>query len=71
MNHVLEGLTNYFKGSYQELKRVIWPSRETTFRLTLVVIAISLAIAIILGAFDALFNFLLREALEAVRGGTL
>ncbi len=68
MNHVLEGITNYFKGSYQELKRVIWPSRETTLRLTIIVIAISLAIALILGAFDALFNFLLREALDAAKG---
>lgn len=67
MHHILEGTANYFKASYQELKRVIWPSRETTLRLTLVVIAISLAIAVILGAFDALFNALLREVLERIR----
>lgn len=45
----------FLQESRRELKRVNWPTREETLRLTGVVIAISVAVAVFLGAFDYLF----------------
>ena len=42
--------------TYGELKRVTWPTREEVTRLTILVITISAAIGLILGAIDATFS---------------
>ena len=55
-------LVNYLKGAREELSKVVWPTKETTVKHTLVVIVISLAIAIFLGSIDFLFN----EVLEII-----
>ena len=39
-----------------ELKRVVWPTREETRRLTIMVIIISIAVGIFLGAIDLGFS---------------
>jgi preprotein translocase subunit SecE len=41
--------------SRQELRRVNWPTREETIRLTVIVIGICLFIALFLGVFDFAF----------------
>jgi preprotein translocase SecE subunit len=46
--------------SYYELKRVRWPSREETVRLTTAVIGFSVAVGVFLGALDALFAELVK-----------
>lgn len=43
---------NYFAGAKQEFKTIQWPSFAQTRTLTLVVIAISLGMAVYLGAAD-------------------
>lgn len=43
-----------------EMKQVQWPSRSKTITFTIVIIVVSLLIAYILGAFDALFGYGLR-----------
>jgi preprotein translocase subunit SecE len=45
----------------EELKKVTWPTREETIRLTTIVIGISLIIGVYIGIID----FLLYNALEA------
>jgi len=45
-------LVNYFKGSREELGKVSWPNRETTINHTVMVIGISIAVALFLGAID-------------------
>lgn len=45
-------LTDYLKGAKEELAKVVWPSRQTTIKHTLVVILISVIVAIFLGAAD-------------------
>ncbi len=57
-------LINYLKETRIELKHVNWPKRETTIRLTFLVIAISFAVALYLGFFDMVFNYLLRIFIE-------
>lgn len=44
-----------------EIKKVSWPTRKETIRYTLIVIGISIVLALYLGFFDFIFNFLLRN----------
>ena len=45
----------FFKEAKQELKKVNWPTRKETFRLTMFVVIFSLLIAAFLGILDLLF----------------
>lgn len=49
-------ITNYFKEVRAEMRHVSWPTRRITIVYTAVVIAVSLAVAIYLGALDYLFS---------------
>lgn len=53
---------NFATDIVEELKKVTWPSRNETIRLTAVVIAISLIIGLYLGIID----ILLAKGLEIV-----
>jgi preprotein translocase subunit SecE len=44
-----------------ELRKVVWPTREETTRLTIVVIAISVTIGLILFVGDSVFLFLYTQ----------
>ncbi|MDD5071762.1 MAG: preprotein translocase subunit SecE [Patescibacteria group bacterium] len=52
-------LVNYIKASIEEMKKVTWPTKKETYNYTLLVIGLSLAVAIFLGALDYIFNLLL------------
>jgi len=45
----------FFKEVVSELKKVTWPTRTETIKLTVIVIAISIAVGIFIGGLDALF----------------
>lgn len=51
---------SYIQESYLELKRVNWPTKDETVRMTLVVIGMSLVMAVFLGSLDFLFRYLLK-----------
>lgn len=51
--------TDYVKATRTEMTHVNWPSREQTTRFTVLVIAVSIATALILGASDFVFSRLL------------
>ena len=53
-------IKKFFEESRQEFRHVHWPTRSEAMRLTTVVIALSVALAVFLGAFDYFFSFLLR-----------
>jgi preprotein translocase subunit SecE len=55
-------LIAYLKGSREELSKVVWPSREIIVNHSVMVIGISIAVAIFLGAID----FILTKVLEVV-----
>ncbi len=44
-----------------ELKKVVWPSREQTIYLTVVVLLVSIALGIVLGLADWGFTHLVRD----------
>ncbi|MCD6225872.1 preprotein translocase subunit SecE [bacterium] len=45
-----------------QLKQVTWPDKNTLFRLTMVVILVSLTVGVILGGFD----FLLTQGIKVL-----
>lgn len=46
-----------------ELRKVAWPSREDAIRLTAIVLAVTLVIALILWGFDTVFTELVNLVL--------
>jgi preprotein translocase subunit SecE len=57
-----EGLRGNYRDTVAELKKVNWPDRETTKNLTLVVIAVSIVLGLLLGGID----FVLQNIFAAV-----
>lgn len=53
-------LIRYFRESYVELRKVIWPSQEIVRKHTLLVIGISLFVAVYFSAADYLLNLALE-----------
>ncbi len=49
-------LTTYLKETKTELGHVNWPTRNQTIIFTVAVVLISLAVAYLLGLFDAIFS---------------
>jgi preprotein translocase SecE subunit len=48
----INAVVNYFKGSYRELGKVSWPSRNETITLTIIVIAVVLVSMVFLMLID-------------------
>ena len=57
-----------FREVRSEMKKVVWPTREETTRLTIVVIAISVVISLILFAADSVFQILILQLQRLVAG---
>jgi len=55
-----DGLRNSYRDTVAELKKVNWPDRETTRNLTIVVIAVSIVLGLLLGGID----FVLQSLFE-------
>ena len=52
-------ITEYVKATRAEMSHVNWPTRQQTIRFTSLVIAVSLATAVLLGVADFVFSRLL------------
>ena len=46
----------FLRETYDELKKVVWPTRNEVFRLTGVVIAISVIVGLYIGGLDYIFT---------------
>lgn len=55
-----------FRETRSELKKVVWPTREETTRLTIVVLVISTIIGLILFVGDTFFLFLYTALVDLV-----
>ncbi|MDO8555132.1 MAG: preprotein translocase subunit SecE [bacterium] len=53
-------LVNYLKETRVEMRKVNWPTKSETIRFTIVVIAVSLGVSLVLGAFDYLFTSIIK-----------
>jgi len=56
-------LVRYFKETRAELRKVTWPTRQQATKLTLIVLAVTVAMALFLGAFDLIFSAFVRQLL--------
>ena len=54
------GVTQFFGEVRSELRKVVWPTRREAANLTVLVIALSLAMGLMLGGVDFLFQQLFR-----------
>lgn len=50
------GVPSWISDIWSELRKVTWPTRDETAYLTMVVIVVAVAVGIVLGAIDVLFN---------------
>ena len=58
----MKRVIQYFKESYAELKKVVWPSRDSVISSTKVVIVSTVIIALVLGFVD----FILLRGLDLI-----
>lgn len=57
-------ISKYFRETRGELRKVTWPSREESWRLTLIVLGVTVAMSAFLWLFDTLFSNSIRLLLE-------
>jgi preprotein translocase subunit SecE len=53
-------IVRYYRETVGELKKVVWPTREETYRLTLIVLIVIAVMAAILGTADYVFSQAIR-----------
>jgi preprotein translocase subunit SecE len=53
---ITDRIKNYYQDTRAELKRVVWPTRQEAIRLTLLVVAVTVALGIALGVVDLVFE---------------
>lgn len=53
---VVNQVTEYLKGAQEELRKVVWPSKQETIRSTIAVIAISVAMGAFFWVLDLVFS---------------
>ncbi len=64
MTNPIKIIINYIKSSYEEMKKVTWPTKKETTNHTLLVIGISLGTAAFLGLIDFGLSYLLTYLLK-------
>jgi preprotein translocase subunit SecE len=60
---VFGGMRQYLTEAWSELKKVAWPTRETVVNLTLIVIAVSVAVGIYIAVLDAVLHYGVEQVL--------
>ncbi len=56
--------TTFLRETRDELKKVVWPSRQEVIRLTFVVITVSLIVGLFLGGLDFVFTKVLETVVK-------
>lgn len=63
MKKLFGKITGYFKESWVELSKVVWPTRKQVLEMTLAVLALSAFVGIFLGLLDYLLQSGLSQLL--------
>ena len=58
----MSGVQKFYNDTASEIRKVVWPDRETTRNLTIVVIGMSIVMGFLLGGID----FVLFRLFEAI-----
>jgi preprotein translocase subunit SecE len=61
---VFSGIRQYLTEAWSELKKVVWPTRQTVVNLTLIVLAVSIAVGIYIAILDSALHALLQQVLH-------
>ena len=61
-------IVRYLRETRGELRKVTWPTREESYRLTGIVLGVTLATAAFLWFFDTIFSGSLRFLIEQIIG---
>jgi len=56
MKNPVRSLTSYFSNSFSELKKVTWPTKQQSVRLTFIVLGFCLISAFVVGIVDLIFS---------------
>jgi preprotein translocase subunit SecE len=59
-------VVRYYRETVGELKKVVWPTRQETLRLTGVVLLVITVTAMLLGGFDYVFAWLFQLLISIV-----
>ena len=65
---VFEWIKRWFREMRSELKKVVWPSRKSMIKNTLVVLACVLALGIFIWVFDAIAGLFVNGIISLVKG---
>ncbi len=67
MTNILQdnAVSRYFRETWAELKKVRWPTRQEAQNLTLIVLAVTISMAIVLGLMDYFFTWEFRGLLDS------
>ena len=55
--NIIASTKNYLLGSYAEMKKVTWPTKQQTINYSLLVIGLSVGMAVFFAVLDYIFNF--------------
>jgi preprotein translocase SecE subunit len=61
---VFRGIRQYVEESWSELRKVAWPDRQTVVNLTLIVIAVSVAVGAYIAVLDTAMHFGLQQVFK-------
>ncbi len=53
----MNAITNYIRSSFEELTKVVWPTKNQAIRLTIIVMVFCVLMALILAAVDYGFTY--------------
>ncbi len=57
---MIEKAINYIQKSFEEMKKVTWPTQKQAKSYTILVISISLIVAVFLGSLDMMFQAIIK-----------
>ena len=61
---MFSGIRVYLVEAWSELKKVAWPTRQTVVNLTLIVLAVSVAVGVYIAVLDTVLRELVGQVLK-------
>jgi preprotein translocase subunit SecE len=61
-------ISRYFRETRGEIRKVTWPTRRESWRLTAIVLGVTVATAIFLWVFDTIFSTGIQALIESIIG---
>ena len=55
--NVINSIKDYFIGSYRELRKITWPTKQQTINYSTLVVALSVGTAVFFSVLDYIFNY--------------